>query len=223
MGKNIDIKSSTGDGAFIAFRIDVNHWLSSPDDWDFSLERRAVEKPAGTSIRIANLHEEIKSEFTDNVFINKLRRSIARDYSIFLQHGFAVRVNGQSISPYEFKLLEGDQFAPVKTEYEDEGVHVEITAGLAGLPSDDSSAESPENMIPEVDYYGWFVSCNDRVVIAADKSGRTCGGTKTFRCGIHNTTGSWELFPSVLSDLNCYRGQPPNDKSILMMPDIDAR
>jgi hypothetical protein len=126
------------------------------------------------------LHDEVRAEFADPIFINKLRRSIARDYSIFLQNGFTVKVNNEAVSPYEFILRESEQFVPVRQEYDDDSVHVEITAGMAGLPSDDSSAESPENTIPEVEYYGWFVLCNDRVVIAADKSAATVWGDEDF-------------------------------------------
>jgi Histidine kinase-, DNA gyrase B-, and HSP90-like ATPase len=178
MGKSIDIKSSTTDEAFDV-SIDVDVWLRR-DDWNFDLEPKMAYEPAGTTITIKRLLDDVKAEFTDPVFINKLRRSIARDYSIFLQNGFTVNVNDEAVIPYEFRFRESDQFVPVKRQYDDDSVHVEITAGMAGLPSDDSSAESTENSIPEVEYYGWFVLCNDRVVIAADKSPATVWGDEQF-------------------------------------------
>ncbi|MGI8735410.1 MAG: ATP-binding protein [Pyrinomonadaceae bacterium] len=179
MGKNIDIESSTSTEAF-GVLINVDEWLGRTSDWDFDLEPKDALETPGTTIQINDLHEEIQSEFNDPVFVNKLRSSIARDYSIFLQNGFTVKVNDSRVVPYEFKLRESDQFIPVKQEYDDDSIHVEITAGMAGLPSDDSSAESPENSIPEVEYYGWFVLCNDRVVIAADKSSATVWGDEQF-------------------------------------------
>jgi hypothetical protein len=178
IGKDIDIQSSTATESFVV-SIKVDDWLRS-GDWDFDLEPKAPLETAGTTIQINDLHEEIRGEFNDAVFVNKLRSSIARDYSIFLQKGFTVKVNDSRVVPYEFKLRESEQFVPVKQEYDDDSIHVEITAGMAGLPSDDSSAESPENSIPEVDYYGWFVLCNDRVVIAADKSSATVWGDEQF-------------------------------------------
>lgn len=178
MGKTIDIESSTAEEAFNV-SIDVDMWLAR-QEWDFDLEREDVHETAGTTIEIYDLHDEVKGEFADQVFVNKLRRSIARDYSIFLQNGFTATVNGEDVAPYEFRLRESDQFAPVKREYADDSIHVEVTAGMAGLPNDDISAESPENAIPEVEYYGWFVLCNDRVVIAADKSSDTVWGDEEF-------------------------------------------
>jgi hypothetical protein len=178
IGKSIDIKSSTVEEAFDV-SIDVDMWLASPA-WDFDLDTNAPLERAGTTIAITRLYDEVGAEFADPVFVNKLRRSIARDYSIFLQNGFTVNVNGQPVTPYEFRFRESTQFVPVKREYDDDSVHVEITAGMAGLPSDDLSAESPENSIPEVEYYGWFVLCNDRVVIAADKSAATVWGDEQF-------------------------------------------
>ncbi|HEX3142340.1 MAG TPA: hypothetical protein VHQ64_00080, partial [Pyrinomonadaceae bacterium] len=178
MGKMIDIKSSTESEAFDVM-IDVDAWLASPT-WDFDLEPKNPRENPGTTIRITELHDEVKAEFADPIFINKLRRSIARDYSIFLQNGFTVNVNDDAVLRHEFVLRESEQFVPVKQEYDDDSVHVEITAGMAGLPSDDSSAESPENSNPEVEYYGWFVLCNDRVVIAADKTSATVWGDEDF-------------------------------------------
>lgn len=178
IGKDIYIESSTTEQAFYV-SIDVDDWLAS-SEWDFDLEREDTYETAGTTIEISELHDEVKAEFADSVFINKLRGSIARDYSIFLQNGFRVEVNGENVAPYEFRLLESEQFAPVKREYSDDSIQVQVTAGMAGLPNDDTSAESPENAIPEVEYYGWFVLCNDRVVIAADKSSNTVWGDEEF-------------------------------------------
>jgi hypothetical protein len=54
-------------------------------------------------------------------------------------------------------------------------VTVQITAGIAAPPQDDVEAEADPNYDPR--YSGWFVLCNDRVVLAADKSERTGWGT----------------------------------------------
>jgi hypothetical protein len=178
MGRTIDIQSSTANEAF-KVPINVGAWLGAPD-WDFDLEPKDPMEAAGTTIQINDLYDEIKEEFGDQVFINKLRSSIARDYSIFLQNGFTVKVNGENVTPYEFKLRSSDQFVPVRREYDDDSIHIEITAGMAGLPADDVSPESLATALDEVDYYGWFVLCNDRVVIAADKSSDTVWGDEHF-------------------------------------------
>jgi hypothetical protein len=79
-------------------------------------------------------------------------------------------------------LRESEEFKPVKRKYIDEetGVEVEIVAGLAGLPPDDISAEAATNRQAEAEFYGWFVLCNDRVVVAADKTDDTVWGDENF-------------------------------------------
>jgi len=131
MGKAIEIESSTSSEAFEVM-IDVDEWLGT-SEWDFDLEPKDAQETPGTTIQFNQLHEEIQNEFNDPIFVNKLRISIARDYSIFLQNGFTVKVNDSRVLPYEFKLRESDQFVPVKQEYDDDSIHVEITAGMARL------------------------------------------------------------------------------------------
>lgn len=180
IGKLIEVTSSTSDEAF---RVPINVPLWEPDreDWDFDLEEDRVWEEPGTKIEIADLNESVADEFEDEVFAIGLKTTIARDYSIFLQSGFQVVVNGESISPYEYRLRESAEFLPVNTEYidtEDREVTVSIKAGMAALPPDDDSAEAPQP--PEVVYYGWFVACNSRIVLAGDKSDRTVWGNGTF-------------------------------------------
>src|ERR1700741_1905921 len=178
IGKDIDIESST-DAEGFNVSINVGAWLAT-QAWDFDLELEPPAETAGTSINIKDLHDEVKGEFKDPIFINKLRSSIARDYSLFLQDGFTVKVNGTKVAPYEFNLRSSEQFAPVRKEYDDDSIHVEVTAVMAGLPLDDTSPDSVESILDEVDYYGWFVLCNDRVVIAADKTSATVWGDEEF-------------------------------------------
>ena len=47
-------------------------------------------------------------------------------------------------------------------------VKISIMAGMADVPPDDDSAEA-DSEIRETEYYGWFVACNDRIVLAGVK------------------------------------------------------
>jgi len=174
LGKKCNVRSSTKEEAFLV-KIDVAEWLSRPSDWDFDLESIDREKTPGTRLEVGELNEGIPGAFVETVFQNQLRKIISRDYSFFLQKGFAVSLNGTSVAPYAFTFRHSDAFEPVRYSYVDEiGVEVEITAGMAGLPPEDTSPESTE--ISEAEYYGWFVACNDRIVLAGDKSTSTVWG-----------------------------------------------
>lgn len=175
MGTNAIVESSSGSEAFRVV-LNVPAW-EAKKEWTLELEHIDVFEPAGTIIKVDALASETSLELQDTVFKNLLRRYVARDYSFFLQKGLEVSVDGDSIQPYKFELRTGGEVEPVSYHFEEDGVAIKITAGLAGLPPED---ESPEAGISDVDFYGWFVVCNDRVVLAADKTSRTIWGDDGF-------------------------------------------
>lgn len=181
IGKKIEITSYTSEQGF-KVSIDVPEWEKNEQSWDFDLELLEPAEP-GTSIKIWDFNEGIRREFEDVPFKNRLKMIVARDYSFFLQDGFKASVNDIEVEPYLFKLRESEEFKPVKMELrddEDNDVLINITAGMAALPPADDSADSPDMKLKEVDYYGWFVSCNDRIVLAGNKDDKTVWGNENF-------------------------------------------
>ena len=176
MGKNIKIHSSTEKEAFIC-KIDVNDWLSRPDDWDFDMYEAEKIDGTGTIIEINNLYPYISAEFSDTIFQNKLKDIISRDYSIFLDKGFDILINDVSVKGHVFSVKTSDEFRPHRISYQDRGVKVDIIAGMSAPPPDDTGP--PQRT--ETSYYGWYVFCNDRVVVAADKSSLTVWGDEEFQ------------------------------------------
>lgn len=175
LGKQIDIASSTQEDSFRT-TIDVQAW-EEKDKWEFDLVPGVPTHPAGTKITVRRLNPEIGEELVDSVFQSQLSRYISRGYAIFMRDGLEITVDSVPIHPEYFRLLVGREFAPVRTSYEDEGVRVEITAGMASPPPQDHSAEIK---IPHYRTYGWYVVCNDRVVLSGDKTDRTVWGTDGF-------------------------------------------
>lgn len=100
---------------------------------------------------------------------------IARDYAFILSQGLKVNVNGTPIQAVMPTFREGAEIAPFRHVEERGGVRIEITCGLADAPPDDVSATA---RTPEAGVYGWYVVCNDRVVVSADKTSETGWGVK---------------------------------------------
>ena len=178
MGRSIQVDTSTESEAF-KIPIDVDEWLSRPTDWDLDIDESDIKSEAGTKIVVENLYEPISNDFEDATFVNKLRKSIARDYSFIIQNGFKIEVNGDVVSHYDFALKHGGEFKAIRYEYEDEDeeVTVSISSGMAGSPPNDVEQEFK---IEKTEYYGWFVLCNDRIVLSADKSNWTIWGIDDF-------------------------------------------
>jgi hypothetical protein len=174
IGKRAQIHSSTEEESFNVV-IDVPHW-EGHDVWNFPLFPGSPSGNPGTVIEIADLNPGIGEALEDPVFVNRLRKSIARDYSIFLQSGFEIKVNGIPIEPIVFAVKEGAGFQPGRLQYREDGISVELIAGMAAPPPDDPSAQTK---VP-TEMFGWYVLCNDRVVIAADKTSRTVWGHGDF-------------------------------------------
>lgn len=181
IGKVIKVRSTftdaDADGQRVAFAvpIDVDSWLTNDaPPWDFDLVEDVKLPQDGVEVDISKLTSGAANAFESSTFIENLRRTISRDYSIHLNRGLKVFLNDKEVRPWNFELRAGEEFAPIRLEYQDEDVKVELIAGMAAPP--------PETNEPSEDdegdrRYGWYVICNGRIVLAADKSTVTGWGT----------------------------------------------
>lgn len=183
LGKRIRIRSTyqDADGSRRAFAVPINvdDWLDDDDPpWDFEIINDQNLDENGVEIIVNDLIEGTKFAFDDPAFIQNLRRKIARDYSIYMNHGLKISVNEDRVTGLPIELRKGEKFVPVHIDYvdrvDDNQVTVKIIGGMAAPP--------PENVDPdEADdgdkRFGWYVACNSRIVLAADKTDVTGWGT----------------------------------------------
>lgn len=183
IGRQIEVTSThlSDDGNIEAFvvPIDVAEWIGRPDpkDWNFGLYATDPLPERGVRIVIDDLTPRTRDSFGSPTFIQNLRRMIARDYTLHLRHGIVITLNGQAIRGWPIELKTGSDIEPVRLTYDDsnlEGeVRVEIVAGMAAPPPDDIDPED----VGEDDRFGWYVACNGRIVLAADKGEASGWGT----------------------------------------------
>jgi hypothetical protein len=185
LGRDITVGSTWLDGSTLsAFNviIDVKEWLSRQDtkDWDFAIKSAKPNSEAGVTITVRDLTEGTANAFADPAFQKKLFRIIARDYTLHLHYGLQVILNGKPIHGWNIELRQSDELQPVRYSYKDEAddagseVHVELIAGMLAPPPDDA-ADAED--LGDDDTYGWYVLCNGRVVLAADKGEYSGWGT----------------------------------------------
>ena len=175
LGRTIAIHSSTTDESF-SVNIDVDSW-EKHSDWKFDLTSESPKDEPGTRIHVSDLRSGVGEELVDAAFSNALLRAISRGYTILLDAGLKVFLNGKQVQADIFSLRAGGEFVPVRTSYRDKGVSVEIIAGMMDRPPDDDSAEAH---FPHYRNYGWYVVGNDRVILAGDKTSRTVWGNDRF-------------------------------------------
>tara|TARA_R110002072_G_scaffold302300_2_gene484643 strand:+ start:2738 stop:4102 length:1365 start_codon:yes stop_codon:yes gene_type:complete len=184
LGSDIEIRSTyEAEGSLSSFRVPINveEWLAAGDEnWDFDIEEAEDLEQTGVRISVVQLTDAARRSFESPRFIRNLRRAIARDYALHLHRGLVIEVQGKPISGWTIELRQGGEFSPMRAQFEEElegeKVFVEILAGMAAPPPDDS--EPSEDFDEGQNISGWYVVCNGRIVLAADKTTLTGWGTE---------------------------------------------
>jgi len=170
IGNEISIESRMVDEGF-KMVIDVPKW-SEDLDWTLpfdTIEGTADQKTAGTLIRIESLRVEIIERLKSGTFESRLKEMIERTYCLFLNRYVDVTLNGHKIEPKAIPLGDSEEVNIAKEEFEENGVKVTMYAGLAGRTED--------NEWKQVDA-GWYIACNGRLVVTADRDKLTGWGVE---------------------------------------------
>lgn len=184
LGADIKIQSTfIDDGTQSSFcvPIKVNDWLASKNEhWDFDIEASEDLPQPGVKIYVSELTDVAQRSFESPRFIQNLRRLISRDYALHLHRGLTIEVQGKAVLGWAIELRQGGDFSPMRATFteriQDEEVYVELLAGMAASPPD--SSEPSEDFDESLNRSGWYVVCNGRIVLAADKTATTGWGTE---------------------------------------------
>jgi hypothetical protein len=173
IGKRIKIISRTTEDGF---EVDLNlaDWSKDDDNWDIPLRETKPVKSylkAGTEIIIEDLNPAIVMRLEDGLFKKRLSDLIATTYSLFLQGYLAINLDGKSIEARSIPIGVSKEVTPAVERFDSEGVSVTLIAALAERRDGEWNAESA----------GWYVLCNGRVVVGADKTELTGWGLQGAR------------------------------------------
>ncbi len=144
--------------------------------WDFEIAESEPLAEPGVQIAVDELNSETVTTFSDPGFIRTLRMTIARDYMLPLMHGLQIMINGHAVDGWQPAFRHSDEFEPMRQRYSENTVTVEIIAGMVSAPP--NSSEPSQR--PKDDRSGWYVICNGRAVLTADRSSLTVWGRDTF-------------------------------------------
>jgi hypothetical protein len=194
LGRHFHISSTTRSSQF-QVTIDVDSWETNPD-WQFEFDKTPIESSSfraddvGTRITVTKLHKQVQEHFQEKGFIEDLREQLTAKLEESLRKGLAVQVNGASLKPFTRTLVADKRLAPAKKVFTVRGptggaVDVELWCGL-GKPNSRESARAES---------GWYVFCNGRMLLEADKSTATGWGVEDD-----------ESIPGHHSQFNDFRG-----------------
>lgn len=187
MGKSFEVQSVAVDSHF-TLRVDVNEWTELVDDlghekWEFEFAESAEgeshpEASRGTTIEVSNLYPSVAAEFGTDLFVQNLISSLQAAHSDSLGKDLEIKVNSFELSHRIATLLVGADLRPIKFErtftvdVDSDPTVVKLTI-YAGV-SESSLKDA-----------GWYIICNGRQVLGADKTPLTGwdteieGGRKT--------------------------------------------
>ena len=173
MGKNFSVESKTINDHF-SVNVNVDEWKvqksqlsenSIVDDWSFSYEliEEGNINENGTYISVTNLLPDVASLFDDEDFIMGLKSEIERLLNLSLEKGIKITINNEELSRKDLNIIYDDICKPYVFLGVKDDVNFKVIAGLGevGFPSQS----------------GWYIYCNDRLVVEADKSEITGWGT----------------------------------------------
>jgi hypothetical protein len=184
IGKEAEVISLHADSSF-SVKIPEN-WAVE-QEWKFPITdiTKKVSTNKGTEIKITKLTEGVAKQWGNDSllgsFINDLKIKIRSSYSLIIEKGFNIFVNGKKIEPFPVQLLiskekKKNAIKPFIFEKQYGDVNVYLTVGFyAPPPTDDELDEAAESKRSSSDA-GWTVVCNDRVVVYNNKDHLTGWG-----------------------------------------------
>ena len=98
----------------------------------------------------------------DSVYLDDLGTKIRRAHHFALREGLKLRYNGTYLEPFQIDLISTPELRPIEKRVSvDQDVDLQIIAGVGESEPTDA---------------GWYVFCNERMVLSADQSATTGWG-----------------------------------------------
>lgn len=172
MGRNFSVESKCGADHY-RITVDVAAWSvkkrevdgTQVDDWSFDFENitdGSGLQNDGTKIEVTNLYDGVLNQFKDGVFKSSLKEDIKKLLNFSIIKGISISMNGTKIEGTDIEMIVSESIKPFVKNGEKDGVRYRIIAGLSGVGNTKKS--------------GWYIYCNDRLVLEADQSALTGWG-----------------------------------------------
>ncbi|SDO07946.1 ATP-binding protein [Geodermatophilus sp. DSM 45219] len=188
LGTRFTVESRSRDSRFV-LPVDVDAWLDDPSpDWQFRMSQideyyePASGSGVGTVVTVDRLHESVAEDFGDPLILAQLREQIRMRHQSVLQQGLTITLNGQRLRGFAPQLLTGPDFKPINRSLfvpsGSDGVNARIVAGIVA-GDDDLKDEGQAEDFTDPGQAGWWVFCNDRLLLIAERTFLTGWGDGT--------------------------------------------
>jgi Histidine kinase-, DNA gyrase B-, and HSP90-like ATPase len=184
LGQHCVVSSFASDASF-EVHIEKS-WFTDEKNWKLPIRAPSVTlAERGTRIEVTDLNPDVRTKFSsEDVFIDRFKRTVAQQYNRIIQKGFAVSVNRHLIKATVPRFLSvadlsKEGIAPYLFEGKIGEVEVEIIVGFYRPTPGENEVEQESEAPHSSDEAGWTLICNDRIVLDHDKSILTGWGDAT--------------------------------------------
>jgi hypothetical protein len=177
MGDYFTVESTEPAAKFVV-DVDVQKWKGEVNDlgrekWEFefkTLETSLANKVenCGTIITVTSLHTAIAEEFSSTIFESRLLDAIQSAHEQSIHQGLNIAINKHGIKHRLSTLLVSNTIKPLKVE-----LNYEVLDGPSSRNSIVRATIYAGISDPVLEEAGWYVICNGRQVLRADKSKTT--------------------------------------------------
>ncbi|MEV4134422.1 ATP-binding protein [Dactylosporangium sp. NPDC049742] len=193
LGSAFAVESRTSNTSF-SLSVDVDGWAAEPGhDWTFRFQDTNPDyslpdgEQAGTEITVSPLHPSVAEDFGNSSVIGALRAQLRLRHRSALDRGVLMVLNGDPLTSFLPALQSSDTIAPIYRAFSfDETVegvqgtvNVKLYAGIVPgeRAGDNDVDEGDAEQFRSDSDAGWYVFCNQRLLIAADRTSLTGWGT----------------------------------------------
>lgn len=165
LGKKFEVISKTLTEYF-DLKVDVDEWINKPE-WEFEFDNVKTgisNDETGTKIIVEKLNTDIIGKFESEMFINSLIDYIQKYRTVEAENGLDIEVNNIAIDYGKEKLLKSKDIQPYEKQIIDDNGKITIVAGITNKGEPNKA--------------GWYIYCNGRLVLYADKTELTGWGVE---------------------------------------------
>jgi hypothetical protein len=186
IGRSFRVESRTESERFI-LEVDINKWIDDQDEQDWSFRMKSAERSlpnsetTGTVIEVGNLHPSVSADFDDDLVLSLLREQLRLRHQEAIDRGLRILLNGEKLSGLRPELMIGPDLGAVRKSFPIDvaqgTVLVEIMAGIVRTNRKELNVnENEAENFRTTNEAGWWVFCNNRLLLIADKTAETGWG-----------------------------------------------
>lgn len=154
--------------------------LDRADELRLPGSKEATHGECFTKITIQDVKDNAKRDLSSPRWKETIAENFGRRYGLFIRKGLVIELNEENVKAFSPQPVDNPYISLQKFEDEIHGVDVEIIAGVHEkyrfTQKDGRTVSDPENNDIHRQIsgeFGWYVVCNDRVILLHDKTHKT--------------------------------------------------